>query len=106
MTDQMFNDVHGSYDRVAEEYVLRISEELKHKSLDRQLLDRFAAQTQGLGPVCDLGCGPADVHKWTAVETNQVSPVDARFGLIMRRVVIALALALVVLLVFLSSPSL
>jgi SAM-dependent methyltransferase len=60
----MFDDVQGSYDRVAAEYARRISGELEHKPLDRQLLDRFAAGVQGLGPVCDLGCGPGHVSRY------------------------------------------
>jgi hypothetical protein len=43
-----------SYDRVAEEYVKRIFEELAHKPLDRALLDRFAEQVSGLSPACDV----------------------------------------------------
>ena len=62
--DQEFKDVQNSYDRVAAEYVQRISGELEHKPLDRQLLDRFAARVQGLGPVCDLGCGPGHVARY------------------------------------------
>ena len=62
--NQEFNDVQNSYDRVAAEYVQRISGELEHKPLDRQLLDRFAARVQGLGPVCDLGCGPGHVARY------------------------------------------
>jgi hypothetical protein len=42
-----------------------------------------------------------EVHEWAAIEATQVFPVDARLSLTMIRVVIALALALVVLLVFL-----
>lgn len=34
-------DTQTSYDRVADEYVRRISDELKDKPLDRQLLDRL-----------------------------------------------------------------
>jgi SAM-dependent methyltransferase len=62
--DQALDDVHASYDRVAAEYALCISGELEHKPLDRQLLDRFAARVQGLGPVCDLGCGPGHVARY------------------------------------------
>jgi SAM-dependent methyltransferase len=62
--DQELNDVEGSYDRVAAEYARRISGELEHKPLDRQLLDRFAARVQGPGPVCDLGCGPGHVARY------------------------------------------
>ncbi len=64
MTDHDFNEVQSSYDRVAAEYVQRISGELKHKPLDRQLLDRFAARVQGLGTICDLGCGPGHVASY------------------------------------------
>jgi SAM-dependent methyltransferase len=74
--DQPFNDVEGSYDRVAAEYAQRISGELEHKPLDRQLLDRFAARVQELGPVCDLGCGPAHVARYLHERGVQVIGVD------------------------------
>lgn len=55
----------SSYDRVADEYVRRIFDELRHKPLDRQLFDRFAAAVRGAGPTprpaCDMGCGPGRV---------------------------------------------
>jgi hypothetical protein len=70
MMDQEFNDVGDSYDRVAAEYALRIFGELEHKPLNRQLLDRFAERVQGLGPVCDLGCGPG--HTSPAISTSEV----------------------------------
>ena len=44
-----------SYDRVADEYVRRIADELQHKPLDRQLLDRFAADVRDVGLACDMG---------------------------------------------------
>ena len=50
--------VQESYDRVADEYTQRIGHELEHKPFDRELLDAFAAQVRGKGPVADLGCGP------------------------------------------------
>lgn len=43
MNEHSTNDVQASYDRVADEYVRRIYDELQHKPLDRNLLDRFAA---------------------------------------------------------------
>src|SRR5215208_5605071 len=46
-----------SYDRLAGEYAKHLFDELSHKPLDRQLLVRFAQETRGLEPVCDLGCG-------------------------------------------------
>jgi len=53
MNDPVTNSIRESYDRLAEEYTRRISGELQHKPLDRQLLDRFAKQTQGRGEVCE-----------------------------------------------------
>lgn len=74
--DQAFNDVQGSYDRVAAEYARRIFGELEHKLLDRQLLDRFAARVQKFGPVCDLGCGPGHVARYINERGVQVIGVD------------------------------
>ncbi len=59
--DQRTADLQSGYDQVAEEYVARIFDELQHKPLDRELLDRFANQVQDLGTVCDLGCGPGHI---------------------------------------------
>jgi len=53
----------ASYDSVAAEYAARIFDELRHKPLDRELLDRFAARVRGVGAVCDLGCGPGQVAR-------------------------------------------
>ena len=58
------SDCQASYDAVADEYVRRISDELKHKPLDRALLDRFADAVRGRGAVCDLGCGPGHVARY------------------------------------------
>lgn len=54
----------ASYDAVADEYAARIFDELRHKPLDRELLDRFAARVRGTGIVCDLGCGPGQVARY------------------------------------------
>lgn len=61
MKKHKINGVQASYDKVACEYVARISHELEGKPLDRQLLDQFAESVRGRGPVCDLGCGPGHV---------------------------------------------
>ena len=76
MGDQMFKDIQSSYDRIAAEYARRISGELEHKPLDRQLLDRFAERIQGLGPVCDLGCGPGHVARYLHERGVRVTGMD------------------------------
>lgn len=64
MNDDITKSVRESYDRLADEYTRRISDELRHKPLDRQLLDRFAAAVAGRGEVCDMGCGPGHVARY------------------------------------------
>jgi SAM-dependent methyltransferase len=64
MIVQKTSEVQSSYDRVADEYVRHIYDELRHKPLDRQLLDRFADGMRGAGLVCDLGCGPGQVARY------------------------------------------
>jgi ubiquinone/menaquinone biosynthesis C-methylase UbiE len=64
MDPQKLSDYQSSYDRIAEEYTARIADELKHKPLDRRLLEEFAARVNGAGRVCDLGCGPGHVARY------------------------------------------
>jgi SAM-dependent methyltransferase len=71
-----FRDIQASYDRVAEEYVARISGELAHKPLDRQLLDAFAARVRVLGPACDLGCGPGHVTRYLHERGLTITGID------------------------------
>jgi len=63
MDDKSTESIRQSYDRVADEYARRISGELQHKPLDRELLNRFAAAVIGRGEVCDMGCGPGHIAR-------------------------------------------
>jgi SAM-dependent methyltransferase len=49
--------VRAFYDTVAREYAEQFAAELEGKPLDRALLERFAGDVRGAGPVYDLGCG-------------------------------------------------
>ena len=62
--EQNTSEVQSGYDRVADEYARQIYDELQHKPLDRELLDRFAKLVNGTGKVCDLGCGPGQVARY------------------------------------------
>jgi ubiquinone/menaquinone biosynthesis C-methylase UbiE len=64
MDDDTTQSIRESYDRVADEYALRIFNELHDKPLDRELLKRFAAEMAGRGAVCDMGCGPGHVARY------------------------------------------
>jgi SAM-dependent methyltransferase len=57
-------DFGVDYDPIADEYAETYFNELEHKPLDRQLLDKFAGLVEGLGPVCDLGCGPGQIARY------------------------------------------
>jgi SAM-dependent methyltransferase len=60
----MNDDVRGSYDKVAQEYVNRIYDELRHKPFDRKMLDWFAEKVGQSGTICDMGCGPGQIARY------------------------------------------
>lgn len=77
-------NLRQSYDRVADEYVRRIYDELRHKPLDRQLLDRFAASVKGKGLCCDIGCGPGHVARYLHEHGAQICGIDLADEMIAR----------------------
>jgi SAM-dependent methyltransferase len=82
MNDDLTNSIRESYDRLAEEYTRRIADELQHKPLDRELLDRFAKQTAGRGEVCDMGCGPGHVARYLRDAGASVFGLDLSPGML------------------------
>jgi SAM-dependent methyltransferase len=80
--DDLANSIRESYDRLAEEYARRIFDELQHKPLDRELLDRFAKQTSGKGDVCDMGCGPGHVARYLRDAGASVFGLDLSPGML------------------------
>jgi SAM-dependent methyltransferase len=84
MDDEITKNTQVTYDRVADEYVRRIYDELRHKLLDRQLLSQFAARVHGRGPICDLGCGPGHVARYLHECEAQVIGIDLSAEMIER----------------------
>jgi SAM-dependent methyltransferase len=76
------SDCQASYDSVADEYVRRIFDELQHKPLDRQLLDRFADSVRDVGSACDMGCGPGHIARYLHERGVQVCGVDLSQGMV------------------------
>lgn len=76
MDKAKLNELQKSYDRVAEQYVEHIADELQHKPLDRQLLDRFAASVKDAGLVCDMGCGPGHIARYLREHGVEVCGID------------------------------
>ncbi len=76
MDEQTICNTQSSYDRVAPEYVRRIYDELQHKPLDRELLDRFGDSVRERGVACDMGCGPGQVARYLHERGVQIVGVD------------------------------
>ena len=76
MDERTLADLQNSYDRVAQEYVRRIYDELQYKPLDRELLDRFADSVRERGVAGDMGCGPGHVARYLHERGVQVVGVD------------------------------
>jgi ubiquinone/menaquinone biosynthesis C-methylase UbiE len=74
--------IRENYDRVAPEYARRIFDELRHKPLDRELLDRFLAEAKGQGQVCDFGCGPGHVARYLSDAGAQAFGLDLSPGML------------------------
>ena len=83
MNEGKISDIQVGYDRVADEYVRRIYDELRHKPLDRQLLDRFAESLQG-GLVCDIGSGPGHVARYLHDRGAKVCGIDLSMAMVER----------------------
>src|ERR1700722_9497471 len=82
MIEQESSEVQSNYDRVANEYARHLYDELRHKPLDRQLLDRFIKGIRGQGLVCDLGCGPGQVARYLHERGVPVRGVDLSAGML------------------------
>lgn len=74
--------LQNSYDRVAEPYAERIFDEFSEKPLDRQFLDLLAESVSGIGPICDLGCGPGHVARYLHGHGAEVCGVDLSAGMV------------------------
>ncbi len=76
--------VRDGYNRLADEYVRHVYDELRHKPFDRERLDRFAARLRNAGPVCDLGCGPGQVTRYLHERGVHITGIDLSDAMIVR----------------------
>ena len=72
----------ASYDAVASGYADAMSDELRHKPLDRALLTAFAEQVRQPGRVWDVGCGPGHVTAFLAGLGLDAAGVDLSDGMV------------------------
>ena len=80
--DDSTRSIRDSYDRLADEYARQIYNELQHKPMDRELLNRFAADKAGRGEVCDMGCGPGQVARYLRDAGTSVFGLDLSPGML------------------------
>ena len=76
------DETQTSYDRIARAYADEIYAELAGKPFDRQVLDQFAERVRGRGPVCDLGCGPAQIARYLRDREIDVFGLDLSAGML------------------------
>ena len=50
-------ELQSGYDPVAEDYAREFRDEMSKKPFDRKMLDWLREKVNGLGTICDLGCG-------------------------------------------------
>jgi SAM-dependent methyltransferase len=54
-------ELQSGYDPVAEDYAREFRDEMSKKPFDRKMLDWLTEKVNGLGMICDLGCGVGQV---------------------------------------------
>ena len=86
MTSDYISGTQASYDAVAAAYADPLSDELRHKPLDRALLAAFAEQVRPAGSqrsrVWDVGCGPGQVTAFLALLELDAAGVDLSDGMV------------------------
>lgn len=68
--------IESLYDAVADRYADEFWRELDRKPFDRHWLERLAALAKGIGPICDMGCGPGQVAAYLRRRGAEVIGVD------------------------------
>ncbi len=68
--------MQNSYDRVAEEYAKQFYDELGRKPFDRKMLDWLIEKVDGLGTICDLGCGSGQIANYLYGHGAKVCGID------------------------------
>lgn len=80
--EQAQTELQNSYDRVAEEYAKRFYNELDSKPFDRKMLDWFIEKVDGVGTICDLGCGSGHIANYLHNCDLEVYGIDLSSGMV------------------------
>ncbi len=68
--------IRSAYASVADEYAATFADDLANLELDRGILDLVAEHCRGVGPVLDIGCGPAPVSGYLLGRQVEVVGID------------------------------
>jgi SAM-dependent methyltransferase len=66
----------AGYDPVAEDYAREFCDEMNRKPFDRKMLDWLAEKVNGLGTICDMGCGVGQVAGYLRDSGVSVCGID------------------------------
>jgi len=69
-------ELQAGYDPVAEDYAREFRDEMSKKPFDRKMLDWLAEKVNGLGTICDLGCGVGQVAGYLHGRGASVCGID------------------------------
>ncbi|HKQ79000.1 MAG TPA: class I SAM-dependent methyltransferase [Blastocatellia bacterium] len=69
-------DLKAGYDPVAEDYAREFCDEMSKKPFDRKMLDWLTEKVNGLGTICDLGCGVGQVAGYLHNRGARVCGID------------------------------
>jgi ubiquinone/menaquinone biosynthesis C-methylase UbiE len=75
-------ELQTSYDRVAAEYAKRFYDELDRKPFDCKMLDWFIEKVNGVGTICDLGCGSGHIANYLQNCGLDVCGIDLSSGMV------------------------
>jgi SAM-dependent methyltransferase len=70
------DEIRQAYDAVAENYAEAFYREFDQKPFDRKMLDWMVEKVGGLGPICDMGCGPGQVAAHVRARGAQAVGID------------------------------
>ena len=72
----------ADYNPIAAEYAAKFQHEMDSKPFDRKMLDWLIEKTAGLGPICDLGCGPGQIARYLHSRGAAVRGIDLSAAMI------------------------
>lgn len=68
--------LQNAYNSVAADYAEHFRDEMSKKAFDRKMLEWLIEKAEGLGTICDLGCGPGTIAGYLAEKGADAFGID------------------------------